>query len=83
MKAKGKGNAAGIKEALRLVPDNEAVMLIWSYLILPKDFKVDTSILGCLVCVADFPCSWCVVDNKLVHENSDKIGVVGLYVFDN
>ncbi len=83
MKAKGKGNAAGIKEALRLVPDNEAVMLIWSDLILPKDFKVDTSILGCQVGVADFPCSWCVVDNKLVHENSDKNGVVGLYVFDN
>ena len=83
MKAEGKGNAAGIKEALRFVPDNEAVMLIWSDLILPKDFKVDTSILGCQVGVVDFPCSWRVIDNKLVHEKGDKNGVAGLYVFDN
>ncbi len=83
IKAQGKGNAAGIKEALRFVPDNEAVMLIWSDLIPPNNFKIDTSIPGCQVGVVDFPCSWCLVDNKLVHEKGDKNGVAGLYVFDN
>ena len=82
LKAQGKGNAAGIREALRFVPDDEPVMLIWSDLIPPENFKIDTSIEGCQVGVVDFPCSWRVVNNKLVHEKGEKNGVAGLYVFD-
>lgn len=82
LRAKGKGNAAGIQDALRLVPDDEPILLIWSDLILPKGFEIDSSIPGCQIGVVDFPCSWRVVDNKLVHEKGDKNGVAGLYVFD-
>ncbi len=82
LKAKGKGNAAGIKEALRFVPDNETVLLIWSDLILPENFKINPNVEGCQVGVVDFPCSWRVENNKLIHEKGDKNGLAGVYIFD-
>lgn len=83
LKAKGKGNAAGIKDALKLIPSNETILLIWSDLILPEDFKVNKRFKGCQVGVVDFPCSWRVENNKLIHEKGDKNGLAGVYIFDN
>lgn len=87
IKSSVKGNASGIREALSYVPDYEPVLLVWSDLILPQGFKdvVDACELngGCAVGTVDFPCSWRVENNQLVHEKGEKNGVAGLYVFAN
>lgn len=77
-----KGNVSGIKKALSLISDNEPIMLIWSDIIPPKDFVYDKDFSGCQIGVSDFACQWSVQNNKLVHEKSDKNGVIGLYIFD-
>lgn len=83
VKAKGKGNVAGIKEALDYLPDNEPVMIVWSDLILPDTLKMTGDFAGCQVGVVDFPCSWGVVDGQLQKGNVEKNGVAGLYIFDS
>lgn len=86
VKAKGKGNVAGLTEALSYVPDNETVMIIWSDLILPDGFKVNENIFGCQVGTVGFACSWQFADGCLKHEKvevGEGRGVAGLYIFDN
>lgn len=83
IKAKGKGNVAGIRQALEYVPDDESVMIVWSDLILPNTLKVNGDFEGCQIGVVDFPCSWGVVDGKLKKGQVLKNGVAGLYIFDS
>jgi GTP:adenosylcobinamide-phosphate guanylyltransferase len=83
VKAKGKGNVSGIREALEYIPENEPVMIVWSDLILPNTLKIENNFSGCQIGVVDFPCSWGVVDGKLKQGNVEKNGVAGLYVFDS
>lgn len=72
LKAYGKGNAAGLKDALKLVPENEEVLIIWSDLILPEDIVFEHKT-GCQVGIVNFPCSWMVKDGKLSHEKTEKM----------
>lgn len=81
-RSQGKGNAAGIKDALRLVPENEPVMIVWSDLILPETLNFEPFD-GCQVGVVDFPCSWSVKENKLTHVPSNRDGLAGLYIFSD
>ena len=83
IKAQTKGNAAGLKEAIALVPSGEPFMVIWSDIILSERFAVHDIKKGCQVGVADFPCSWSLVDGRLVHQQHAGKGVAGLYVFDD
>lgn len=83
LKSTTKGNAAGIKEAVQCIPDGEPFMIVWSDIILSEGFNVHEIAKGCQVGVVDFPCSWSIKDNKLVHESIPGMGVGGLYVFDN
>lgn len=87
IKSSAKGNSSGIREALRYVPEGEPVLLVWSDLILPHNFRdvIDACNLngGCAIGTVNFPCSWRVDGNRLVHEKGDKDGVAGLYVFAN
>ena len=83
VKAQTKGNAAGLKEAVALVPPNEPFMVIWSDIILSERFTVRDIKKGCQVGVADFPCSWSLIDGRLVHEQHASKGVAGLYLFDD
>ncbi|MDR1123669.1 MAG: nucleoside-diphosphate-sugar pyrophosphorylase [Elusimicrobiota bacterium] len=83
IKAKTKGNGAGIKEAVSFIPENEPFMLIWSDLILSDAFNVSEIKEGCQVGIADFPCSWSLCDGKLINEQKRDCGVAGLYVFNN
>ena len=43
VKACGKGNAAGLSEAISYVGDNEPFVVVWSDLILPKGFSLPQS----------------------------------------
>lgn len=87
VKASGKGNVAGIKQALEYVSDNEKVLLIWSDLILPQNFikYLDQINLnhGCAVGTVDFHCSWRMEKQKIIHQEGDKNGLAGVYLFEN
>ena len=79
-----KGNAAGIRDALEHVPAGEPLMLVWSDLILSKDFTPDTTVRGCQVGTVPFPCSWSLTPAGLEKTPSTgENGVAGLFVFDD
>ena len=83
VRATTKGNAAGIKEAVSYIPDNEPFMIIWSDIILSDSFCINEIVKGCQVGLVDFPCSWSLKEGKLVNEQIAGKGVAGLYIFDN
>jgi len=78
-----KGNAAGIKDAVAYIPDNEPFMVIWSDIILSDVFAINEIKNGCQVGIVDFPCSWSLVDGKLEQIEKRCAGVAGVYVFNN
>ncbi|MDR2770294.1 MAG: hypothetical protein LBB08_02485 [Rickettsiales bacterium] len=83
IRATKKGNAAGINDAVSYIPDNEPFMVIWSDIILSDAFCISEIKNGCQVGVADFPCSWSLIDGKLEQAERQGAGVAGLYVFNN
>lgn len=83
LKAEHKGNVAGLKEALTLIPDDEPFLVIWSDIILPDDFDIPPVKAGCTVGVSSFPCSWSLIGGKLIRESHEGRGVAGLYIFSD
>ncbi len=83
IKSHKKGNAAGIKEAVSYIPDNEPFMIIWSDIILSESFYVNEIKLGCQVGIVDFKCSWSLINGRLEKTEKTGCGVAGLYVFNN
>lgn len=87
--ASGTGTCSGIKQAIDLIPDGEAFMLIWSDLILPETFVLpeeyeDSSLKPQLDYVGlsqTFPCRWKYEDNEFVEESSVEYGVAGFFLF--
>ena len=83
VRAHGKGNVAGLCDALQLVPDDEGVMLVWCDLLLAEDFVPDTTVEGCQVGVVDFPCSWRLHEGQLEKAPAAPgEGVAGLFLID-
>lgn len=83
IKAERKGNAAALKQAAALIPEQEPFIVIWSDLILADSFEIPAVKPGCTVGVASFPCSWSLKDGRLVREQHEGKGVAGLYVFSD
>ena len=83
VKACGKGNAAGLNEAISYVGDNESFVVVWSDLILPEGFSLPESFEGCLVGTVPFRCSWSFADGAMRKEASDQHGVAGFYAFSD
>lgn len=80
---KQKGTCAGIEKAVSNVPDNEAFMLIWSDLVLPKEFvlpDVQTNYLGIS---KGFSCRWRYKNQSFEEIKSEENGVAGLFIFKN
>lgn len=83
IKAKGEGNAAGVKEALSYIPDGQDFLLIWSDLLLPDNFDVKPLEEGCYIGVTDrFPCSWRYHNGCLEKVSTSQEGVAGIFLFD-
>lgn len=82
--ASGKnGTCSGLREALSYVPENEAFMLIWCDLILPKEYQFP-SVTGNYIGISkDFPCRWSYENGKFREEKSTEHGVAGHFVFEN
>lgn len=87
--AVGTGTASGLKQALELIPEKEAFMLVWSDLILPKDFalpeeyasdqeKPEEDYVGIS---ATFPCRWRFEEGSFQEEASTEHGVAGFFLF--
>lgn len=86
--AEGTGTCAGIGQALRLLPENSPFMLIWSDLILPKEFCLPAEYEECIGAAEDyigisatFPCRWSYREGRFFEEASSCHGVAGFFLF--
>lgn len=77
------GTCAGLKQALKFIPQNKSFMLIWSDLVLPQDFDVPEERGNWIGISKDFSCRWRYINGIFEEIKSDNQGVAGLFVFDN
>jgi len=81
--ASGKGNAAGLRDALALLPEDAPFLLIWSDLLLSNAFQIPEESRACYVGISgSFPCSWRFENGRLEKQPSAASGVAGCFVFD-
>lgn len=82
VRAEGKGNVAGIRQALEFIPEGKNFLLTWSDLILGENFSVDGLPEKNFVGVSKtFSCSWSFVDGVLEKKTVDGHGVAGCFLF--
>ncbi|WP_238298745.1 phosphotransferase [Eubacterium sp. MSJ-33] len=88
VEAEGNGTCSGLSAALRLIPDGQPFMFIWSDLILPKTFELPADYREGQIAKYDyvglsetFPCRWKYEDREFQEERSEKYGVAGLFLF--
>lgn len=80
--ARGKvGTCAGISDALRLIPEQESFLLIWSDLILPADFVFPEQEDNYVGLSGDFRCRWSYRDGVFEETPSVTHGVAGWFIF--
>ena len=75
------GTCAGLQGALKLIPEQESFVLIWSDLILPKEFELPTKEANYLGLSKDFKCRWKYEDGVFEEEPSVEYGVAGFFIF--
>ncbi|MDO4204084.1 MAG: phosphotransferase [Selenomonadaceae bacterium] len=88
--AAGTGTCGGINQALRLIPEGEPFMLIWSDLILPIEFDLPRGYAdgwegmppkdNYVGISHDFPCRWSF-NVEFKEEASCEFGVAGVFLF--
>lgn len=77
-----KGTCAGIRAALKEIPAGEPVLLMWSDLILPQDWKLPADLSHDYIGISkEFECRWSYVDGNLLEQPSSEYGVAGLFLF--
>lgn len=87
--ADGTGTCAGITQALKLIPEGEPFMMVWSDLILPPglqlppeymdgDARPDRNYIGIS---ETFPCRWKYENGVFEEESSKAHGVAGFFLF--
>lgn len=85
--AEGEGTCSGIAQAVRLIPEGQPFMLIWSDLILPDTFELpegygeNTAERDYVGISKSFPCRWSYKDGVFLEEKSAKHGVAGFFLF--
>ena len=77
----GTGTCSGVAQAVALLPDGEAVMLIWSDLILPDNFDLPVEAMDYIGLSQTFPCRWKYFSGVFTEERSIENGVAGLFIF--
>lgn len=81
--ADGTGTCGGLNIALSKIPANVPFMLVWSDLILPKNFVLPTNKNNYVGISKDFVCRWSFTNEGFVEEKSSENGVAGLFIFEN
>ena len=88
VEANGTGTCSGVKQAMDLIPEKEPFMLVWSDLILPKQFELPKEYQDGNKPVNDyvgvsqtFPCRWMYKDGAFSEEKSTDYGVAGFFLF--
>ena len=77
-----KGTCAGIKNALKLIPEGSPFMLIWSDLILSDDFSLNNLPADNYVFLSgDFRCRWKYENGCFSEVPSVSHGVSGCFIF--
>lgn len=85
--ADGEGTCAGIRSAVRMIPEGQPYMLIWSDLILPDSFELpeeyeaNSAERDYVGISKSFPCRWSYKDGEFVEEQSKEHGVAGFFLF--
>ena len=82
VRASGSGNAAGLKEAISYIPDNQPLMIIWSDILLSDDFDIDALETGNYVGVTNhFECSWEYSNGCFEKRATKENGLAGCFLF--
>ena len=86
--ASGSGTCSGVKQAIALIPEKKAFMLVWSDLILPDNFELPQDYWDGEQAKSDyvglsetFPCRWKYENGVFEEEKSIKRGVAGFFLF--
>lgn len=76
-----KGTCGGLRASMRLLPPDRSFLLIWSDLILPKDFSLPEKEGNYIGISKDFPCRWRYENDRFEEVSSETSGVAGLFLF--
>lgn len=79
--AQGAGTCGGIRQALRLLPEKQPFMLVWSDLILPEKLELPADTEDYIGISSTFPCRWSYAEGKFWEERSYEHGVAGFFLF--
>ena len=86
--ALGTGTCSGLGQAIELIPEKEPFMLVWSDLILPKNWELPDEYCNEKKPQNDyvglsqtFPCRWKYENGEFHEERSTEYGVAGLFLF--
>lgn len=85
LKSYGNGSIAGIKDALKYIPENSEVYIIWSDLFFINKIKIKKKNQPVVGITDNFHCRYIIDKNKIVFNKSNvqKNGVLGFFVFPN
>lgn len=87
VEAGGNGTCAGIGQAVSLLPDHSAFMLVWSDLILPEGFALPeeyeyaSPTADYIGISGDFSCRWKYESGEFAEAASKEHGVAGFFLF--
>lgn len=78
-----KGTCAGLRDAADKIPQGVPFLLIWSDLILPKDYDFPKDRGNYIGISKGFTCRWKYERGKLEEIPSREFGVAGHFIFEN
>jgi len=81
--ADGSGTCGGLRQAMGLIPEGTAFMLLWSDLVLPTNFEIPDATANYIGISQNFRCRWSYKDGQFMEEPSEEHGVGGLFIFED
>ncbi|MGP6221041.1 NTP transferase domain-containing protein [Caldiplasma sukawensis] len=83
IQAKGKGTCAGIREALKNVPEKESFAISWSDLYYKSNIVIPDSNKNYIGVSNTERCRFTFHNNKFIERSSTENGVIGLFIFND
>lgn len=77
------GTCAGVRDALKEIPNEKAFMLIWSDLVLPGTYEFPRENGNYVGISKGFSCRWKYENKRFKEERSRESGVAGQFIFEN